>query len=71
MCGDYDSVIGMDKAEPLRRFLTGMGRDRFTPAEGEATLSGVLVTTDDRTGLATRIEMVRDGGRLAQTHTEG
>ena len=71
MCGDYDSVIGMDKAEPLRRFLTGMGRDRFTPAEGEATLSGVLVVTDDRTGLATTIEMVRDGGRLAQTHPEG
>ena len=71
MCGDYDSVIGMDKAEPLRRFLTGMGRDRFTPAEGEATLSGVLVTTDDRTGLATGIEMVRDGGRLSQTHSEG
>lgn len=71
MCGDYDSVIGMDKAEPMRRFLTGMGQGRFTPAEGEATLSGVLVTTDDRTGLATRIEMVRDGGRLAQTHPEG
>lgn len=64
MCGDYDSVIGMDKAEPMRRFLTGMGRDRFTPAEGEATLSGVLVATDDRTGLATEIQPVRDGGRL-------
>ena len=64
MCGDYDSVIGMDKAEPMRRFLTGMGRDRFTPAEGEATLSGVLVVTDDRTGLATEIRPLRDGGRL-------
>ena len=39
-------------------------RDRFTPAEGEATLSGVLVVTDDRTGLATEIRPVRDGGRL-------
>mgnify|MGYP002714833751 CR=1 FL=1 len=68
MCGDYDSVIGMDKAEPLRRFITGMGRDRFTPAEGEATLSGTLVVTDDRTGLATAVEPVRDGGRLSQTH---
>ena len=68
MCGDYDSVIGMDKAEPLRRFITGMARDRFTPAEGEATLSGVLVVTDDRTGRATGIEPVRDGGRLLQTH---
>lgn len=64
MCGDYDSVIGMAKAEPMRRFITGMKRDRFTPAEGEATLSGVLVTTDDRTGLATAVTPVRRGGRL-------
>ncbi|MEI4487591.1 TIGR00282 family metallophosphoesterase [Frigidibacter sp. MR17.14] len=64
MCGDYNSVIGMDKAEPLRRFITGMGRERFTPAEGEATLSGVFVETDDRTGKATRIAPVRVGGRL-------
>ena len=65
MSGDYDSVIGMEKDEPLRRFLTGMKRDRFTPAQGEATLSGVLVETDDRTGRATAIHPVRDGGRLA------
>ena len=65
MCGDYDSVIGMEKSEPLRRFLTGMASERFTPAEGEATLSGVIVTTDDRTGLATAVEPVRQGGRLA------
>ncbi|WP_411957780.1 TIGR00282 family metallophosphoesterase [Paracoccus homiensis] len=68
MCGDYDSVIGMEKTEPLRRFVTGMVRDRFTPAEQEATICGVLVETDDRSGAATRIEAVRDGGRLAQTH---
>ncbi|OJH44151.1 TIGR00282 family metallophosphoesterase [Paracoccus sp. SM22M-07] len=68
MCGDYDSVIGMDKTEPMRRFITGMPRDRFTPADGEATLSGVLVETDDRTGMAKAIQPVRDGGRLAQTH---
>lgn len=66
MCGDYDSIIGMDKAEPMRRFLTGMNRDRFSPAEGEATLCGVLVTTNDRTGLATSIQPVRRGGRLQQ-----
>ena len=65
MCGDYNSVIGMDKVEPMRRFITQMPRDRFSPAEGEATLSGLYVETDDRTGLATRIEMVRQGGRLA------
>jgi calcineurin-like phosphoesterase len=64
MCGDYNSVIGMDKAEPLRRFLTGMPKDRFTPANDEATLSGVYIETDDRTGRATRIAMVRSGGLL-------
>ncbi|MEL6315874.1 MAG: TIGR00282 family metallophosphoesterase [Pseudomonadota bacterium] len=64
MCGDYLSVIGMDKAEPMRRFVTGMGRERFTPAMGEATLSGLYVETDDAAGAATRVEMVRHGGRL-------
>lgn len=66
MCGDYNSVIGMEKMEPLRRFITGMPKARFEPAEGEATLSGVYVETDDRTGRAVRIVMVRVGGRLQQ-----
>jgi len=65
MCGDYDSVIGMDKTEPLRRFVTGMASGRFSPAEGAATLAGLYVETDDRTGQATRAEPVRVGGRLA------
>ena len=64
MCGDYNSVIGMDKAEPMRRFITGMPKARFTPALGEATLSGVFVETDDQSGKATRVAMVRVGGRL-------
>lgn len=71
MCGDYDSVIGMEKTEPLRRFLTGMVRERFTPANGDPTLSGVMVETDDRTGLARNIWPVRRGGRLQQTSDEG
>ncbi|MCV6587130.1 MAG: TIGR00282 family metallophosphoesterase [Marinibacterium sp.] len=66
MCGDYHSVIGMEKAEPMRRFVTGMPKGRFTPATQSATLSGVYVETDDRTGAATRIEMVRLGGRLQE-----
>ncbi|MEZ5715217.1 MAG: TIGR00282 family metallophosphoesterase [Paracoccaceae bacterium] len=66
MCGDYLSVIGMETAEPMRRFVTGMSKTRFTPALGEATLSGVFVETDDKTGRATRIAMVRQGGRLEQ-----
>jgi len=67
MCGDYNSVIGMEKEEPLRRFITGMPKARFTPAAGEATLSGFYVETDDLTGQAVRVEMVRQGGRLAQS----
>lgn len=67
MCGDYNSVIGMEKAEPMRRFVTGMSKGRFQPALGEATLSGVLVETDDRTGKATAVHMIRDGGRLQAT----
>jgi metallophosphoesterase (TIGR00282 family) len=64
MCGDYNSVIGMEKDEPMRRFITGMGKGRFQAAEGEATLSGLYVETDDRSGRATRVAMVREGGRL-------
>ncbi len=67
MCGDYDSVIGMEKLEPLRRFITGMASARFEPAGGPATLSGVYVETDDKTGLATKISMIRHGGRLLQS----
>jgi len=66
MCGDYDSVIGMEKMEPLTRFVTGMPKARFTPAEGDATLCGVFVETDDASGRALRVAPVRIGGRLAQ-----
>ena len=71
LCGDYDSVIGMEKDEPLRRFITGMQKNRFTPARGPATLSGVYVETDDRTGKALRIDPVRVGGRLQQSGPGG
>ncbi|WP_298678050.1 TIGR00282 family metallophosphoesterase [uncultured Lentibacter sp.] len=64
MCGDYLSVIGMETEEPLRRFVTGMSKSRFTPATQEATLSGVYVETDDRTGKAVTVRPVRVGGRL-------
>lgn len=64
MCGDYDSVIGMEKEGSLARFMQRVPRPRLGPAEGEATLCGVLVETDDRTGLAKRIAPVRLGGRL-------
>ncbi len=64
MCGDYNSVIGMDKAEPLRRFVTGMGAGRFEPALGPATICGTFVETDDATGLARSVSPVRLDGAL-------
>ncbi len=68
MCGDYNSVIGMDKKEPISRFLTKINRERFSPADGEATVCGTFVETDDKTGLAKRIEPLRLGPRLME-HT--
>jgi metallophosphoesterase (TIGR00282 family) len=67
MCGAFDSVIGMDKEEPLQRFLTQIPSARFAPALGAATLCGVGIDIDDRTGLARAIAPLRLGGRLAQT----
>jgi 2',3'-cyclic-nucleotide 2'-phosphodiesterase len=66
MTGDYDSVIGMNKDEPLNRFVRRIGAARFEPALGPATLCGVAVETDDATGLARRIGAVRLGGRLEE-----
>ncbi len=65
MTGDYDSVIGMEKEEPVRRFTTKLPTSRFEPASGPATLSGVAVETDGQ-GLAVRIAPVRVGGRLVE-----
>jgi hypothetical protein len=63
-CADYDSVIGMEKSEPLTRFVRKLSGGRMNPAQGPATVCGVFVETDDNTGLAKRIEPVRVGGRL-------
>ena len=64
MTGDYDSIIGMQKDEPMRRFTSGIPAARFEPALGPATLSGIVVETDDATGLAVKVAPVRVGGRL-------
>jgi len=65
MSGDYDSVIGMEKTVAVRRFWTKMPGEKLNPAEGEATVCGLFVATDDTTGLAVRVEPVRLGGRLS------
>jgi metallophosphoesterase (TIGR00282 family) len=67
MCGDYDSVIGMEKREPMKRFVTGMNSARFEPASGEATICGTYVETDDGTGMALRIAPIRFNGKLENT----
>jgi 2',3'-cyclic-nucleotide 2'-phosphodiesterase len=66
MTGDYDSVIGMLKDEPVNRFLTKIASSRFEPALGAATLCAVAVETDDATGLARQIGALRLGGRLEE-----
>ena len=66
MCGDYDSVIGMQKEGAAARFWRKVPGERLGPAEGDATICGVFVETDDATGLAVRVEPVRQGGRLSQ-----
>lgn len=64
MCGDYNSVLGMDAEEPLSRFLTKIPRTRYEPAMGEATLCGLAIDIDDATGLARRIAPFRRGPHL-------
>lgn len=65
MTGDYNSVIGMQKEAATARFTTKLPQGRLEPADGEATFCAVYLETDDKTGLATRAEPVRLGGRLA------
>jgi calcineurin-like phosphoesterase len=67
MTGDYESVIGMSKDEPLQRFTRRISSGRFEPASGPATLCAIAVETDPATGLASRVAAVRLGGCLEQT----
>ncbi|MCY0096473.1 TIGR00282 family metallophosphoesterase [Hoeflea ulvae] len=67
MCGDYDSSIGMEKEEPINRFLSRIPKGRFEAASGPATISGVGVEVSDRTGLAEKIAPLRIGPRLSET----
>jgi 2',3'-cyclic-nucleotide 2'-phosphodiesterase len=65
MCGDYDSVIGLQKGPAVRRFVTKLpGERRPDVADGAATLCAIFCETDPRSGLARHVEPVRIGGRL-------
>jgi metallophosphoesterase (TIGR00282 family) len=66
MTGDFQSVVGMNKHEPLSRFLSKLPGGKFEPASGPATLCGLAVETDDKTGLAVRVGAVRLGGILEE-----
>ena len=67
MCGDYDSSLGMEKEEPLNRFLSKVPKGRFEAANGPATICGVGLDISDRTGLCEKIAPLRIGPRLAET----
>jgi len=66
MTGDYDSVIGMAKDEPIGRFLRKIATSKFEAAMGPSTLCGLAVETDDASGLAKKVGAVRLGGVLEQ-----
>lgn len=68
MCGDYDSVVGMEKTVPLMKFTRKIPTGRMQPAQGPGTLCGVLVETDDTTGLAKSIHPIRVGARLQEAY---
>jgi metallophosphoesterase (TIGR00282 family) len=67
MCGVYNTILGMEQEEPLQRFLSKIPSGRFQAARGEATISGLGVEIDDRTGLAKAAEPLRLGGVLRST----
>ena len=64
MCGDYNSVIGMNRENSLKKFLKDTTAKKHFPALGEATISGVMVTADDDTGLAKKVQPIIIGGIL-------
>jgi calcineurin-like phosphoesterase len=66
MTGDFESVIGMNKDEPLNRFLRKVPGGKFEPANGAATLCAIAVETDDVSGLASKVGAVRLGGILEE-----
>ena len=64
MCGDYNSVIGMNKENSLKRFFKDKDAIKHFPSDGEGTISGVIIEADQQTGLANRISRIIKGGVL-------
>ena len=66
MCGDYNSVIGMNKENSIKKFLKDKNATNHFPAEGEGTLSGLIVETNTNTGLAKKVIRLIEGGSLVK-----
>tara|TARA_A100001011_G_scaffold99216_1_gene104520 strand:- start:7773 stop:8582 length:810 start_codon:yes stop_codon:yes gene_type:complete len=66
MCGDYNSVIGMDRDNSLKRFFKDPSAVRHYPATGEATICGLMVVADETTGLAKKVQPIILGGSLQE-----
>ena len=64
MCGDYNSVIGMNKENSIKKFFNDKSATNHFPAKGESTLSGIIVEADNQTGLAKKITRLINGGSL-------
>lgn len=71
MCGCYESIIGMEAAPAVQRFVRKIPGEKLRPAEGPVTLCGTLIEVDPKTGRCIKIEAFRTGGTLSQTHTGG
>ena len=66
MCGDYDSVIGMDKNNSIKKIYKDPTAVQHFPSLGEASLSGIIVEADEKTGLAKNIRQIISGGVLKE-----
>ncbi len=64
MCGDYNSVIGMNKENSIKKFFNNKDATKHFPAEGESTISGIIIDADQKTGLANKISRLIEGGSL-------
>ena len=68
MCGDYNSVIGMNKENSIKKFFKDKDAIKHIPATGEATLSGVIIEADKKTGLAKKVSRLIEGGSLENSY---
>ena len=66
MCGDYNSVIGMDKENSLKKFLKDKDAIKHFPAEGEGSISGIIIEADQDTGLSKKVTRIIEGGSLTK-----